>query len=298
MKLGSEKGKQKAMGTTMKAISAAMKLIDVKKQNLKTAFEELQSHPSSLLSSSFTLTWSDIDSHFNALQSSVQHKFQFLQTLDSQSQTQSALIPPKSGTATARPELKSLCENMDALGLRAFVIDHPRWRDSIRLELVHAFASCRDPGALVLMTMDGFSSRNDLELRRSCVMFLEVLMQLKTKEITGEAREKAMILAIDCKEMLNNITSINNNTYGLLGFLLLVAVYGLRHAFRVDELIEYVVAVAKNKIAVQLCRLLDFGDNIGGQFDFVFRMQLSYKTICIFIGNVVLNIGFCICGIS
>lgn len=252
----------------MKAISAAMKLIDVKKQNLKKAFEDLQSHSSSL--SSFTLTWSHIDSHFNSLHSSLQHKFQFLQTLESQSQSlesqsQSSSIPPKSGTATAtaRPKLKSLCQNMDAIGLRNYIINHPRERDSIRLELADAFASCPDPGSLVLDTMSGFSSTNDFELRRSCVMFLEELMQLKT-EIKGQAREKAMILAIDCKEMLNRITSINNNTFGLLGFLLLVAVYGLRHAFSVDELMDYVVSVAKNKIAVQLCRLLDFGDNITG----------------------------------
>lgn len=153
---------------------------------------------------------------------------------------------------------------MDAIGLRNYIINHPRERDSIRLQLADAFASCPDPGSLVLDTMSGFSSTNDFEVRRSCVMFLEELMQLKM-EIKGEAREKAMILAIDCKEMLNSITSINNNnTFGLLGFLLLVAVYGLRHAFGVDELMDYVVAVAKNKIAVQLCRLLDFGDNIAG----------------------------------
>ncbi|KAL8127376.1 FRIGIDA-like protein 2 [Apium graveolens] len=243
------------MGTTMKAISAAMKLIDVKKQNLKKAFEDLQSHSSSL--SSFTLTWSHIDSHFTSLHSSLQHQFQFLQTLESQSPS----IPPNS--TPARPQLKSLCQNMDAIGLRSYIISNPRDRDSIRLELADAFASCRDPGALVLDTMSGFSSTNDVELRRSCVMFLEELMVLKT-EIKGEAREKAMILAIDCKEMLSGVTSINNNIFGLLGFLLLVAVYGLRHAFSVDELMDYVVVVAKNKIAVQLCRLLDFGDNIAG----------------------------------
>lgn len=161
---------------------------------------------------------------------------------------------------------------MDGIGLRNYIINHPRDRDNIRLELADAFASCPDPGALVLDTMSGFSSTNDFELRRSCVMFLEELMEIKT-EIKGEAREKAMILAIDCKEMLSSITSINNNTFGLLGFLLLVAVYGLRHAFSVDELMDYVVAVAKNKIAVQLCRLLDFGDNIAGQLDFTFPVD-------------------------
>ncbi|GMY31046.1 FRIGIDA-like protein 1 [Fagus crenata] len=66
---------------TLKTISAALKLIDSKKENLKKAFDELQSH-SSLLSS-FSLTWSDRDSHFTTLHDSLTQRFHLLESLES-----------------------------------------------------------------------------------------------------------------------------------------------------------------------------------------------------------------------
>ncbi|KAL4618787.1 hypothetical protein ACB092_06G035100 [Castanea dentata] len=149
---------------TLKTISAALKLIDSKKENLKKAFDDLQSH-SSLLSS-FSLTWSELDSHFTFLQNSLNQRFQHLESLELQKQAASTQpnpstdpsssqapnaqttpkVPPfSSKTPTQmtktpvdpdgdvgsgqivkpRPELKAFCENMDGLGLRKFLIEYP-----------------------------------------------------------------------------------------------------------------------------------------------------------------------------
>ncbi|XP_028777861.1 FRIGIDA-like protein 1 [Neltuma alba] len=68
--------------STLKTISAALKLIDAKKENLKKAYDELQAHHS-LLSSSSCLSWSDIDSHFTSVQDSLIQRFHHLESLES-----------------------------------------------------------------------------------------------------------------------------------------------------------------------------------------------------------------------
>lgn len=67
---------------TLKTISAALKLIDTKKENLKKAYDELQGH-SSLLSS-FSLSWSDLDSHITSVRDSLTQRFHLLESLESQ----------------------------------------------------------------------------------------------------------------------------------------------------------------------------------------------------------------------
>ncbi|XP_054798682.1 FRIGIDA-like protein 1 [Prosopis cineraria] len=70
------------MATTLKTISAAIKLIDTKKDNLKKAYDDLHAHSQSL--SSFSLSWSEIDSHFTSIQNSLNQRFKLLESLESQ----------------------------------------------------------------------------------------------------------------------------------------------------------------------------------------------------------------------
>ncbi|KAG5551012.1 hypothetical protein RHGRI_009442 [Rhododendron griersonianum] len=71
------------METTLKTVSAELKLVDSKKENLRKAFQHLQSnhHPSSSLSfpALNALTWPDLDSHFSSLHSSLLSQFHLLQ---------------------------------------------------------------------------------------------------------------------------------------------------------------------------------------------------------------------------
>ncbi|KAL1347644.1 hypothetical protein HN51_023697 [Arachis hypogaea] len=81
---------------TLKTISAALELVDSKKQNLKKAFDDLLHSHSQLFSSSSSssppslplpLSWHQLDSHFTSLHDSLSQRFLHLQSLESQQQT-------------------------------------------------------------------------------------------------------------------------------------------------------------------------------------------------------------------
>ncbi|KAF8409693.1 hypothetical protein HHK36_005772 [Tetracentron sinense] len=68
---------------SMKTISDAMKLVDVKKEDLRKAFEDLQAHSSSL--PSFNLQRKDLEEHFDSIQKSLEERFKELESKESQS---------------------------------------------------------------------------------------------------------------------------------------------------------------------------------------------------------------------
>ncbi|XP_057485156.1 truncated FRIGIDA-like protein 1 [Actinidia eriantha] len=262
---------------TMKTISAALKLVDAKKENLRKAFDDLQSQSSSL--SSFSLSWPDLDSHFSSLQSSLQHKFKILQSQQEQLQSQPSDPPPqpqpqsqpsdpKSESVRARPELRSFCEKMDGLALRKYMIDRPDSRFVIKDELPDALGYAPDAPTMVLDAMEGFyvpdskrSKKEDKELcaiRRNCVVLLEVLMRLGV-EIGGEVRERAKQVAMEWKR---NVNVNEDNTLEVLGFLHLLATYGLADCFSVEDLVDFTVIIARFHQSVELCRVLALGDRI------------------------------------
>ncbi|PSS06047.1 FRIGIDA-like protein [Actinidia chinensis var. chinensis] len=262
---------------TIKTISAALKLVDAKKENLRKAFDDLQSHSSCL--SSFSLSWPDLDFHFSSLQSSLQHKFKILQSQQEQLQSQPSDPPPQPEpqpsdqppeSAEARPELRSFCENMDGLGLRKYMIDRPDSRFVIKAELPDALRHAPDAPTMVVDAMAGFyapdSKKNkkgdkDVELcaiRRNCVVLLESLMRLGV-EIGGEVREKAKKIAMDWKR---NMSVNGDNPLEVLGFLHLLATYGLADCFSVEDLVDFTVVIARFHQSVELCRVLAFGDRI------------------------------------
>lgn len=172
---------------------------------------------------------------------------------------------------------------MDGLGLRKYIIDGPKERDAIRVELLDALGSAPDAAAMVLDAMEGFSSVNDLDMRRACVILLEELMELRMG-IKGEVHERAMKLAVEWKTKMGGVNNNTKNTFEVLGFLLLVAVYGLMNGFSMVDLLNYIVIVAKNKIAVHLCRVLNFGDQISGEVP---------KSVLPFISNVTMGVFHC-----
>ncbi|XP_075671761.1 truncated FRIGIDA-like protein 1 isoform X2 [Castanea sativa] len=296
---------------TLKTISAALKLIDSKKENLKKAFDDLQSH-SSLLSS-FSLTWSELDSHFTSLQNSLNQRFQHLESLELQKQAESTQPNPSTDPSTSqapnaqttpkvppfssktptqmtktpvdpdgevgsgqivkpRPELKAFCENMDGLGLRKFLIEYPNGpneRKTIRDELPGALLCAPDPAALVLDAMDWFYKDNSVNLKnknnkdwelggskRCCVLLLEELMKIKAN-VREEVRERAKELAL---KWIGKERNVEMHTFEVLGFLHLVAAYGLRSVFNEDDLVDYHVIIAQYRQSAVLCKVFGLGD--------------------------------------
>ncbi|KAK2987083.1 hypothetical protein RJ640_004809 [Escallonia rubra] len=289
--------------STVKTISAALKLVDSKKENLRKAFEELQSHSSSL--SSFPLTWPDLDAHFTSLQSHLEHQFTLLQqTLDSQPPEQPQPSKPPQPAVTvnhssnnssqpvpvrARDELRSLCEKTDGLGLRRFIVERPKERAKIRAELRDALLKCPNVVSMVLDAMEGFWTGKDTEdgdddaevrlLRRVCVLLLEELSGLRA-EIGSEVRERAMKLAVEWKGKMSASRKVI--AVEALGFLRLLAVFGLVYGFNVDEILDYVVVLTKYEQSSELCRVLNLGDRIPGEalgVDLIPKLISNSKTL-------------------
>lgn len=275
-----------AAATTLKSISKELELIDEKKAKLKSAFEELQAHYSVP-----NLKWEDLDSYFTSLQSHLLHKFSRLQSQKSYPKPQSQPQPqqPKQKETTtkalsnpvpSRPELKSFCENMDGLGLRNYVLDRPRERAAIRVELADAWKYAPDPAKMVVDAMQGLVADDsgsgtsvDLGgLRRVGVVLLEELMRAKV-EIRDGVKEKAKAIAAEWKGKLAAASGGSGSggdgggeEDGLekLCFLHMLAAFGLVESdgFDLNELVEYAAVIARYRQAVELCRALKFGDKI------------------------------------
>ncbi|CAA3001538.1 truncated FRIGIDA-like protein 1 [Olea europaea var. sylvestris] len=265
--------------TTVKSIETALGLVDSKKENLKKAFEDLQSHSSAL--SSFNFTWSDLDSYFTSIQSDLLEKFSTIQTLElSQSQTQKLKRKKLKDSLSADPiparaELKLLCEKMDGMGLRKYIIERPRERTAIRVELPDAWKSAADPGSMILDALEGFCDGGSVStsdvggLRRVCVVLLEELMRANV-EIGAEVKERARAMAADWKVKIEANSGDgeerDEEETGLvkLGYLQLLATYGLVSAggYDVNELIDYAVVIARYRQVVDLCQALGLGNRI------------------------------------
>ncbi|KAG2270112.1 hypothetical protein Bca52824_064667 [Brassica carinata] len=232
--------------TAPESIALAIKQIDEKKQKLKKAFDGLQAHRS-LLSPSFNLSWSDIDSHFSSLQSSLSDRFRLLQSDKTEP-------PPAVTTETPLtwPELRTFCENMNGKGLGKFMIDNSNKRLSIKPELAQAIRSSSSPAALVLDAIEGSyhcSPSSSADARRIFVLLLEALIEVKPN-LTNELRERARTLASDWR------LNIGNKPSEALGFLHLVVVFELVSVFNMEEILDYVFLISNCKQATTLSKKL------------------------------------------
>ncbi|KAI3769180.1 hypothetical protein L6452_00280 [Arctium lappa] len=225
---------------TLGEISTAINQIKTKKEKLRKSFLFLQSQSPSSLNS--TLNWTDIDSYFTTLSSSLSHKFHLLKTLN----------PP----STTVSQLHSFCHNSDASGLRTFIIDSHN-RNLILSHLPDAYRSAPDAAAMVLDAIEGFccSGSKGLESRlfkSGCLIMLEALIRVMP-DVRVELRDKAMKLAVEWNLERVNSHRKERNVYAF-GFLYLVEAYGLIDGFSVDEFIDCFVDVAKRRQAIDLCR--------------------------------------------
>lgn len=287
---------------TLKTISAALSLIDAKKENLKKAFDDLQSYSSSL-----PLSWLDLDSHFTSLQHSLTHRFHLLQSLEqshSQTQTQpktlitdpnnltpqnanfpantyrppsnwndgSAGVFPKNyvvpGSVVPRYALSVLCEKMDGVGLRNYVKCHFKDRIRVQAELPGALRCAPDPAVMVLGSLEGFQGVNgvpkDGESRkmRKCCVMLLKQLGVAAPCVSCKAREKALKLALEWR---GRLLADDANTLGALGFLYLVHAFGVASEFGTDELVDFSVMAAINDEVPQLCRDIGLAERVPGK---------------------------------
>ncbi|XP_010938943.1 truncated FRIGIDA-like protein 1 [Elaeis guineensis] len=256
-------------------LAEAIKAIPLKKEELRKAFEALQSFSPAI--ASFTLKWRDLEDHFSSIERSIDLR---LKELESKS-ISATPSPPAAAVVKAeanadgeaevlsRPELRSLCIKMDGVGLRSYIVENRKDLPMIKNALDAAIRLASDPAKLVLDAMDGFyrpKSEGEKEgnlqaIRRTCLNLLERL-RVVAPEIKPSVREKAKELAVEWKG------KILDGAENVLAFLQLVASYGLASDFNRDEILDLLISVSRRKQALDLCKSLgvmeNMADLIGG----------------------------------
>ncbi|XP_057961047.1 FRIGIDA-like protein 5 isoform X2 [Malania oleifera] len=159
--------------------------------------------------------------------------------------------------------------SMDGRGLQLFLNEHLDKHDGMQDEVFAALQLSSDPGKLVVDAMQGFypsdlaKGGTDFDVnvvRRSCILLLEQLMRI-TSQIKPHVKDEAMKLAVEWKSKMSVATE---NSLEVLGFLYLLAAYGLIAAFKDDDILELLFAVAVHRQAPELCRALGFADLVPG----------------------------------
>ncbi|XP_076892827.1 FRIGIDA-like protein 2 [Bidens hawaiensis] len=239
----------------MADISAAIDQITTKKQTLLNSFINLQSQTPNSFNLPFN--WSDLDTHFTNLQSTLVSKFNLLQTHQ-----------PDPSITPARPELKSFCKSSDGSGLKKYISGNPD-QELILSELPDAYRFAPDAAGMVLDAIEGFYSfgckGNELRLcRTGCLVMLEGLVQVGPV-VSGEVRSKAMEVADEWNKKRGS-GGAKAKEQNALGFLLLVGAYGLVDWFKIDDVIDSFVVVAANRKNADLCRRIVLDNNIKDLF--------------------------------
>ncbi|EFJ36709.1 hypothetical protein SELMODRAFT_76871 [Selaginella moellendorffii] len=188
-----------------------------------------------------------------------------------------------------RPELKTLCENMDGEGLRRYVSEHRKDVSALRLELPVAIRCAIDPARLVLDALEGYSIPSDSESggggdrkesgvsanRRACVLILESAGSALADPVLGvehpvvpfNIKERAKELAGRWKSRMDVLKDssgavASENSLDAQVFLQLLATYGIASEYDDEELCRLVTTVARRRQSPALCRALGLAPKI------------------------------------
>ncbi|RWV80952.1 hypothetical protein GW17_00057694 [Ensete ventricosum] len=267
-------------------IEVAIASIPEKKESLRRALEALRNHLSASSPSPFSVPeWKDLDDHISSVESSIRLRLQALLAKEaaqpSSSPSDSKEKPSNEWQPHAnpepevvpRPQLISLCINMDSKDLVSFIAQNRKELGAIRSELNPALRSAPDPAKLVLDAMDGFFSSppptpkgdkkgdkdaDALATRRTCINLLERIPVIGP-EIGPSVRDQAKKLAAEWKGKVTD--GGRENGLEAMGLLQLLVSYGLASEFKVDELLDLLILVSRRKQAVDLCKSLGLTEN-------------------------------------
>ncbi|KAE9614752.1 hypothetical protein Lal_00036153 [Lupinus albus] len=265
------------MSTPLKTISAALKLVDTKKENLKKAFDDLQSH-SSLLS--LPHTWSQLDSHFTSIHNSLTHRFLLLQqnhpsSSNSISLDQNPKVPnfssfPNDPTTTKSnhtEQMSAICKVNDGKGLRNYLLENYKNMASINPQLVAAFKCSHDPPNMVIDSLDGVIGANALKdsgevkrMKKVCGVLFQVL-RVVCPNVSDKVRTRANRLFLEWKR---GLVKDNADAAEAMAFLHFVATYGLLSELTTDELATFSAMAATNYDLPELYHNIGLTDKVPG----------------------------------
>ncbi|GAB4855480.1 hypothetical protein Ancab_024096 [Ancistrocladus abbreviatus] len=158
---------------------------------------------------------------------------------------------------------------MNGMALQLFLNGRVNDHEKMRNEVIKGLQFSKDPAKLVLDAMEGFYLE-DLEdgnegfdlsiVRKSCILLLEELAKLKPP-IKSHIRGRAMQIAVEWK---GKMQVDSENHLEAVGFLQLVATYGLRNRFKKEELVKLFESAAQHAHAPALCMSLGLENKISG----------------------------------
>lgn len=280
-------------------ISSKLQFAESKKHDLKKAFEDLQSHSSSL--ASLTLQWEDLQTHFDLVQSSIELQFERLKSKEIQLRSLEIALDRRAKELELkewqlnRPIVPSgvksepledvpvnngidrfssnanlrFCVTMDGRNLQLFLNENADNHGRMGNEVFAALRMSADPAKLVLDAMEGFYPPHlkngvvEFEgavVRRSCVLLLEQLTRVGPP-IRPQVREEAARLAHEWKAKMGVEVG---DSLEVLGFLWLLGAYRLTSDFDKNEILKHFENVVQHRQANELARALGLTDSSAG----------------------------------
>uniref|UniRef100_A0A0C9RXX4 FRIGIDA-like protein n=1 Tax=Wollemia nobilis TaxID=56998 RepID=A0A0C9RXX4_9CONI len=266
-------------------ISAAMDAVAAKKESLRKAYLELESHSSALVN--FKIQWKELQDQFDSVEELLKKRCEVLGIEAEEIKTSKPLeANGVKEEVKARPEFKSLCEKMNAEGLKNFLVENKRDLAGLRNEAPAALRAAPKPAELVLRCLEGFYSEGKgekdealfVKRRRAAVLVLETLPAVvKEGDVPAEAKKAAKKLAEEWKEKMKmGGGDASGNYLEAHAFLQLLASYGIAKEFKDDFVRDCVVAVSGRKQAPELCRTLGLS---GKMSDIIEKLISSGKQI-------------------
>eukprot|EP00249_Psilotum_nudum_P011693 c23326_g1_i1 orf=658-2109(+) len=189
-------------------------------------------------------------------------------------------VAPAKAEVQARPQLKSLCEDMDGPGLRKFLSGNKKDSSALRAELPAALKCAIDPARIVLNALEGYHSSDPtptqgdkkeagtIANRRSCVLLLEALEEVlgsDNRVLPSNIKETAKQVSDQWKTKMNLSTDADAASGFSLdahSFLQLVATFGLASEYEDSELCKIVISAARRKQLPGICRSLGLAAKI------------------------------------
>ncbi|KAJ4756506.1 FRIGIDA-like protein [Rhynchospora pubera] len=192
------------------------------------------------------------------------------------------------GVIESKPctELEILCRDMNVEGLHKYISDNRKNLTVIREEIPNALRCVQDPCGLVLdslkdfysgdnLVLDGKKDGNLLGMRRTCLMLMESLEQVRNTEKSRDEfgsksvikRAKGIALGWKPKLDLMDMDASNGNSLEAHAFLQLVATFDIVSEFGEEELCKLVPAVSRRRQTPELCRSLGLSPKMPGVID-------------------------------
>ncbi|KAK4851357.1 hypothetical protein QYF36_014473 [Acer negundo] len=179
------------------------------------------------------------EQHFNSLENSVKERVQDLEVKEAQFEER---VKKRVQVKIEQPESLGASEGIEnGRILQMLMNEHLKKADFFLSEISSALERAHDPAKLVLDAMQGFypkhllgkkTSPDLIVIRRTCMLLLQRLL-IVSPLIIPQVRDAAMKLAGEWKEKMRVVA---DNPLEVLGFLNLVAAFGLASDFDGNEL--------------------------------------------------------------